>query len=70
MRISITIYHLSMIENLEFIKKYGMEGFLKKEEEKWRCPECGGVVCCHNGLCLNCNLDTLCQNKKYRWNEA
>ena len=26
MRISITIYHLSMIENLEFIKKYGMEG--------------------------------------------
>ncbi len=65
----VTKYQMSMIENLEFIKKYGMERFLKKEEEKWRCTECGDVKCCHNGLCLNCNLDTLLQNKKYRWNE-
>lgn len=62
-----TKYHMSMIENLEFIKGHGMEEFLKKEEEKWRCPECGGVICCHNGLCLDCNLDTLSRNKKYRW---
>lgn len=64
-----TKYHMSMIENLEFIKEYGMEGFLKKEEEKWCCPECGEVICCHNGLCLTCNLDALTRNKKYRWNE-
>ncbi len=64
-----TKYHMSMIENLELIKEYGMEEFLKKEEEKWRCPECVGVICCHNGLCLNCNLDTLRSNKKYRWKE-
>jgi hypothetical protein len=27
------------------------------------------VICCHNGLCLNCELDRLVQNKKYRWGE-
>jgi len=64
-----TKYHMSMIENLEFIKEHGMERFLEKEEAKWRCPECGEVICCHNGLCLNCGLDKLRQNKKYRWDE-
>lgn len=65
-----TKYHMSMIANLEFIKNHGTEAFLEKEAEKWNCSDCGGVICCHNGLCLNCNLDTLLQNKKYRWNEA
>ena len=64
-----TKYHMSMIENLEFIKEHGIEKFLEKEEEKWRCSECGEVICCHNGLCLNCGLDKLRQNKKYRWDE-
>ena len=65
-----TKYHMSMIENLEFIKGHGIEKFLEKEGEKWRCPDCGDVICCHNGLCLNCDLDTLRQNKKYRWGET
>ena len=64
-----TKYHMSMIENLEFIKEHGMEGFLKKEEEKWRCKECNGSICCHNGLCMNCDFDKLRNNRKYRWNE-
>jgi hypothetical protein len=64
-----TRYHMSMIENLEFIKEHGIEKFLEKEETKWRCPTCGEVICCHNGLCLSCNLDILQQNKKYRWGE-
>ncbi len=62
-----TKYHLSMIENLEFIRKNGIEKFLDKESAKWSCPQCGGVICCHNGLCLSCDLDKLKQNKKYRW---
>lgn len=65
-----TKYHMSMIENLEFTKEYGIERFLEKEESKWRCPECGEVICCHNGLCLSCSLDKLRQNKKYHWDEA
>ena len=62
-----TKYHMSMIENLDFIKENSVESFFEKEEIKWRCPECGGSICCHNGLCLNCNLDMLIQNKKYHW---
>lgn len=64
-----TKYHMSMIENLTFIKDQGMEKFLENEEVKWRCPKCGEVICCHNGLCLNCDLEKMRQNKKYNWDE-
>ncbi len=60
-------YHMSMIENLEAIKEHGMDYFLSREQEKWSCPDCGHTICCHNGLCLNCKIDRLLQNKKYRW---
>ena len=62
-------FHMSMIDNLVFIQAHGMEAFLEKETGKWRCPKCGDVLCCHNGLCFNCGLDKLRQNKKYRWDE-
>src|SRR5512136_3126457 len=65
-----TKYHMSMIENLNFLKAHGIGPFLKKEAARWRCSECGGVICCHNGLCLNCNLDKLRQIKKYRRGES
>ncbi len=64
-----TKYHMSMLENLEFIKAHGIQEFLKKEQDKWQCPKCGRLICCHNGLCLSCNLDRLLQNKKYSWAE-
>ncbi len=64
-----TKYHMSMIENLNAIKEKGMQAFLEKQEEHWRCPTCGEMICCHNGLCLSCDFDTFLQNKKYRWNE-
>jgi len=60
-------YHMSMIENLNCIKELGMEEFLEKEGDKWRCPECGATICCHNGLCLNCNVDALLANRRYCW---
>lgn len=63
-------YKMSMIENLEYIKGFGIERFLKKEGEKWKCSECGGVICCHNGICFSCNLDKLLDKKKlYRWED-
>ncbi len=62
-------YHLSMIDNLRFLQAQGMEKFLEREAAKWRCPTCGDAICCHTGLCLNCDLEILRQNKKYRWNE-
>ena len=59
-------YHMSMIENLEAIKTNGMDSFLKDQKEKWRCRVCGGVVCCHNGLCLTCNIEKLKNDKTHR----
>ena len=65
-----TNFKMSMIENLEYIKKNGVNKFLVKEQEKWKCPECGGVVCCHNGICFDCGLDTLRKKKTlYRWDD-
>jgi len=64
-----TKYHMSMIANLRVIKNQGIDEFLEKEEVKWRCGDCGGIICCHNGLCLACDLEKLKNNKKYRWGE-
>ena len=61
-------YRMSMIENLEYIKENGIRNFLSREDEKWRCPDCGDTICCHNGICFNCGLDALRFSKnRYRW---
>jgi hypothetical protein len=66
-----TRYKMSMIENLIFIKKNGMEKFLEGQEKTWKCQTCGGLLSCHNGLCFSCDLEKL-RNKKqrYRWEKA
>jgi hypothetical protein len=65
-----TKYHMSMIENLNLIKGEGMEQFLAREEAKWKCPKCGAVICCHNGLCYSCEVEELkTRKKKYQWVE-
>ncbi len=63
-------FKMSMIENLEFIKDKGVTIFLEQEVDKWKCPKCGAEICCHNGICFNCGLDKLKNNKKkYRWED-
>lgn len=47
-------YYMSMIENLEYIKKYGLVKFNKKEIIRWACSECGGTICAHSGYCSSC----------------
>ena len=47
-------YGMSMIENLNFIRDNGVEQFLKIEAERWKCPNCGGVICVHNKTCYSC----------------
>lgn len=64
-----TKYHMSMIDNLRLIKEQGMDNFLDSESKKWTCPRCGDVICCHNGLCLNCDIEKLVNNRKYRWDD-
>ncbi len=50
-----TKYSMSMIENLEYIQINGIKQFLKHEEERWKCPACGGIICIHNKTCYFCN---------------
>jgi hypothetical protein len=63
-------FRMSMIENSKFIKENGMTLFLQQEADKWKCPECGAEICCHNGICFNCSLYRLAKKKnKYRWED-
>ena len=63
-------YRMSMIDNSRFIKEQGMQKFLEEQEKTWKCPTCGKLVSCHNGLCFNCDLEKLRSKKqKYRWDE-
>jgi hypothetical protein len=65
-----TRYRMSMLENLETIKDKGIKAFLRKERKKWKCPDCGGTICCHNGLCFGCGLEKLkAKKKRYRWED-
>lgn len=65
-----TNYHMSMTENLEYLREHGVAALVAREAEKWRCPECGGVICCHNGICFNCGKDKLkAKRRKYRWED-
>jgi hypothetical protein len=49
-----TKYNMSMIENLEFIKKNGMKKFLDQQEKKYKCKKCDGVICVHDNKCYEC----------------
>jgi len=64
-----TKYHMSMIENLKSIQENGIDAFMVEQDKRWKCEKCGGEICCHYGLCLTCDSNTLRDNKKYRWGE-
>lgn len=65
-----TSFRMSMIENLEYIRDNGIDKFLEKEREKWKCPECSETICCHNGICFSCGLEKVAEKKnRYRWED-
>jgi hypothetical protein len=49
-----TKYGMSMIDNLESIKKLGIRRFVREENKRWTCPECGNMICVHVPQCLYC----------------
>jgi len=49
-----TRYRISLISNLLDIKRSGLDKWLKTEEKKWKCPECGGTISVHDQTCYNC----------------
>jgi hypothetical protein len=52
-----TKYNMSMIENLEKIRDFGVREFLRKEKSKWTCSRCAGTICVHKGCCIDCGKD-------------
>ena len=49
-----TKYNMSMIENLESIRKFGIRKFIANEKIRWTCSNCGSIICVHSGCCSNC----------------
>jgi len=49
-----TKYGMSMIENLNNIKTFGIRKFVKNESVRWTCPNCGEIICVHRENCLHC----------------
>lgn len=52
-----TKYGMSMTDNLEHIKMFGIRHFIRNEKERWACPECGEVICVHKPQCLSCGYE-------------
>jgi hypothetical protein len=49
-----TKYNMSMLENLENIKKIGIRKFVRNEKIRWSCSECGGTINVHRKICSVC----------------
>jgi hypothetical protein len=49
-----TKYNMSMIDNLENIRKFGIRSFIRDEKGKWTCPKCGELISVHKPQCLSC----------------
>ena len=52
-----TNYGMSMLDNLDFIKKNGMEKFLESEQNRWTCKKCNSGLSVHRNFCLNCKTE-------------
>jgi hypothetical protein len=65
-----TRFRMSMIENLEWIRDKGIAELLMQQTNTWMCPDCGGIICCHNGLCFGCGIEKLrLKEHKYSWED-
>ena len=47
-------YNYDLVDNLKRIKEIGVEKWLKEQENKWKCSECGGNFCIHDYECIDC----------------
>jgi hypothetical protein len=52
-----TRYGVSLLDNLESIRRAGIRAFVRAEREKWTCRECGGILCVHKKKCLFCGTE-------------
>ena len=43
--------------NLAMIREKGMAYFLQRQREQWSCPDCGGPISVHYGVCRDCGRE-------------
>jgi hypothetical protein len=61
-------YDMSVKDNLEYIKKVGINKFKEEQYKKYCCLQCGGLISIHNKKCFKCDTITRLvekRNKKY-----
>ena len=49
-----TKYGESCLENITLIEASGIEALIVRDSEKWKCPVCGELLCCHKPNCIHC----------------
>lgn len=47
-------YGVSLLRNLDGVKRIGAEAFAAQEEGRWHCPACGETLSIHEDACLQC----------------
>jgi hypothetical protein len=47
-------YGVSLIGNLTEIGRIGIKAFSESEKQKWKCSNCGHLLCVHKERCLVC----------------
>ena len=47
-------YQASLMENSYFVRKHGLDCFMKQQKEKYTCPKCGGIISIHDKECSEC----------------
>lgn len=47
-------YHMSMLENLNMIREKGLDLFVRRQNELYRCEVCGKLKTVHQKYCLFC----------------
>ena len=47
-------HHIEIIDNLENIRKIGIEAWAAQEEKRWTCPKCKKVLSWYDPCCPNC----------------
>ena len=49
-----TKYHMSRLENLALIQTNGLDEFVRQQNERYRCSNCGKLRTVHQDSCLYC----------------
>ncbi len=51
-------YQMSIKDNMEYIAKNGLGGFVNNQYEKYHCSRCGELTSIHNRKCFKCDTIT------------